>query len=90
MSLHKSVNNFNASLPKLLGKRSTTPEKLTNHENGSKNPQIHVESSALQEAKILQKLATEYITENAIRSIDDGDNKVIYRSNIVNTEYAKQ
>jgi hypothetical protein len=90
MSLLQSGNNNAANLPKLLGKRVTTPDKLNGKENGIKHLQFQGESGAFKESNLLQKLANEYTTEKAIESIDAGDYKAIYCTNAVNLEYTKQ
>jgi len=86
MQLRKSVNTNSTRLPKLLGQKESTPKQEKEKIILRQSTQVNIKNKAIKEAKILQNLANDYITEKTIKSTQDGDNKVIFRTNIQTKE----
>jgi hypothetical protein len=74
-----SENEAQSTLPKLLGNRHKTPQKESK-KIGNDYLLNYGDSSMLSDVKRLHRLATDWIRENTIESINNGDNKIILRS----------
>ena len=77
-------------LPKLLGNRADTPDKAFSKFGANYSTHQAEETSLLNEAKLLNKIARNYIRENTIESLDEGDSKIIHKADIEDNSNIKK